>query len=70
VSQGKRSLGINARKVSIRLTAALTGYQSGAVISVPWMQATTFDALVPKVTTGTYLATACILVGTSPEKTN
>lgn len=70
VSQGARSFGINARKVSIRLTAALTGYQSGSVIRVPWLSDTTFDALTPKVTTGTYLGTACIVVGKSPEKVN
>jgi hypothetical protein len=67
VSGGKRSIGINARTVSIRLTAALSGYKADSVIRLPWLANSTFAALVPKVTTGTYLGTACILVGKSPE---
>lgn len=67
VSRGKRSIGINARTVSVRLTAALANYKAGSVISLPWLDNSTFAALTPKVTTGTYLATACILVGKTPE---
>ena len=67
VSKGKRSLGINARTVSIRLTAALTGYKSGSVITLPWLDPATYDAIVPKATTGTYLGTACKVVGVSDE---
>lgn len=67
VGAGKRSIGINARTVSIRLTAALAGYKAGSVISLPWFVSSTFDAL-PGSATGTYLATACELVGTSAEK--
>lgn len=70
VSRGKRSLGINARTVTIELTAALTGYLLGSKITLPWLDDSTFAALTPKVTTGTYLATACKLVGKSPEKVN
>jgi hypothetical protein len=67
VSRGKRSIGINARTVSIRLTATLANYKAGSVITLPWLDPDTFDAIIPKATTGTYLATACIVVGTSPE---
>jgi hypothetical protein len=67
VSRGKRAIGINARTVSIKLTAALAGYKVGSVITLPWLDDSTFAALTPKVTTGTYLATACILSGKSPE---
>lgn len=67
VSRGKRTIGINARTVSIRLTAALAGYKLGSVITLPWFSSTTFDA-IPQNATGTYLGTACILVGTSAEK--
>lgn len=67
VGKGKRSIGINARTVSIKLTAALTGYKSGSVITLPWFVASTFDDLTVGAT-GTYLATACELVGTSAEK--
>jgi hypothetical protein len=67
VSRGKRAIGINARTVSVRLTAALSGYKAGSVITVPWLSDTTFAALKPKATTGTYLATACIVVGKRAE---
>ena len=67
VGGGKRSIGINARTVSIRLTADKDGYKAGSVIRLPWLANSTFAALTPKVTTGTYLSTACILVGKSPE---
>lgn len=70
VSQSKKSLGINARTVTVKLTATLTGYVAGARIVVPWLDDSTFDAITPKVTTGTYLATAVIVVGTSDEKVN
>jgi hypothetical protein len=67
VGRGKRSIGINCRTVSIRLTAALTGYKSGSVIVLPWFVPSTFDALTVG-STGTYLATACEVVGTTAEK--
>jgi len=67
VSRGKRSIGINARTVTIELTAALSGYLAGSKITLPWLEAATFADITPKVTTGTYLATACKVVGKSPE---
>jgi hypothetical protein len=67
VGRGKRSIGINARTVSIRLTAPLSGYKTGSVITLPWFVPSTFDAL-PDVAVGTYLGTACELVGKSAEK--
>lgn len=70
VSRGKRALGINARSVTVRLTATLAGYLPGSTISVPWMDPDTFADITPKVTTGTYLGTACICTGKSPEKVN
>lgn len=70
VSQGKRKLGLNARTVTIQLTAALTGYKPGGYIRVPWLIESTYGPLVKKVTLGTYLGTACRLVGKSPETVN
>jgi hypothetical protein len=70
VSKGTKAFGINARTVSIQLTAALTGYKAGSVIRVPWLEDSTFAAIAPKVTTGTYLATACKVVGKRAEKVN
>ena len=67
VSRGKRSIGINARTVTVELTAALAGYLAGSKITLPWMDPDTFAAITPKVTTGTYLSTACKVVGKSPE---
>jgi hypothetical protein len=69
VSGGRNSYGVNARKVTIRLTAANpTPYAPGSTISLPWFVRTTFDALVND-TTGTYNGQPVILVGTTPEKT-
>jgi len=67
VSGGRRGYGVHCRTVTIRLTADKDGYKSGAVLRLPWLKASTFDALTPKAT-GTYDSTACILVGTSAEK--
>jgi hypothetical protein len=67
VSRGKRAIGINARTVTIQFTATKSGYLAGSKITLPWLAKTTFDALTPKVTTGTYLEVACKLVGKSPE---
>jgi hypothetical protein len=67
VGKGKRSIGINCRTVSIKLTASLTGYKSGSVIVLPWFVESTFAALANGMT-GTYLGTACEVVGKSPEK--
>ena len=68
VSRGRRSKGINARLVRITFTAAPpSGYAEGEVITLPWLRPSTFDALAPNAT-GTYLATAVRLVGTTAEK--
>ena len=70
VSRGKRALGINARTVTVRLTAALTGYAAGSTITLPWLDPATYDGITKKVTTGTYLGTACLCVGKGPEQVN
>jgi hypothetical protein len=67
VSSSKRDIGINARTVTIRLTANLAGYSAGATIKLPWLKPDTFDGIVPKATTGTYRGTACKVVGVSEE---
>jgi len=70
VSRGKRALGINARTVTIRLTAALTGYKVDSPITLPWfVDGADFNGF-KRGDTGTYLGTACVVVGTSKEKTN
>ena len=69
VSRGKRSLGINARTVTIKFPSAVpTGYKVGSPITLPWF-ADTVEFLGFKAgDTGTYLATAIEVVGTSAEK--
>lgn len=67
VSRGKRSIGINARTVTIEFTATKSGYLAGSKITLPWLTFSTFAAIKPKVTTGTYQEVACKVVGKSPE---
>lgn len=70
VSQGTRSLGLNARTVTVTwVGAAPTDYKAGGTISLPWLDETGFDALTKGVT-GTYLATPVRVVGTREEKAN
>jgi hypothetical protein len=70
VSRGKRSIGINARTVTFKLTAALSGYKQGSPITLPWLKSgTAFNAL-KRGQTGTYLATAVEVIGKSAEKVN
>lgn len=70
VSQGKRSLGLNARLVTITWVGAPpTNYKAGGNITLPWLASAGFDALVRGVT-GTYLGTPVRVVGTREEKAN
>lgn len=70
VSKGKRSIGINARTVTVKFSAANApeGYKADSPITVPWLQNNAaFTGAVPKVTVVTYLGATAILVGKSPE---
>lgn len=67
VSRGKRSIGINARTVTIEFTATKAGYLAGSKITLPWLGKTTFAAIKPKVTVGTYQEVACKVTGKSGE---
>lgn len=67
VSGGRRTYGVHARTVTVRLTAAGASGAIGSIIRVPWFKQTAFDGLAND-TTGTYNGSACILVGKSPEK--
>lgn len=70
VSQGKRSLGLNARTVTVKFDGAGPAtYKAQGTIRLPWLNATTFNAIV-KGATGTYLGQPITVVGTSPEKAN
>lgn len=67
VNAGRRSNGINARLVRVTWTgAAPAGYKADGVISLPWLVADTFAALIPG-QTGTYLGQPVELVGKTGE---
>lgn len=66
VSGGRRSVGVNARLVRIRFTAAKDGYAEGDIIALPWLQFESFTQL-DLYSTGTYLGTAIELVGKTAE---
>lgn len=69
VSKGKRALGINARTVSIRLTAELTGYKADSILRIPVMTQARWAAL-NKGTAVTYQSVAGVVAGKSPETIN
>ncbi len=70
VSQGARSLGLNARMVTITWEdAAPTNYKASGTISLPWLAEAGFSELIKGVT-GTYLGSDVRVVGTRPEKAN
>jgi len=62
-----RQIGMNARTVSVRLTAELPGYKADSVLRIPILTPARWDA-INKGQTGTYLNTACVVVGKSPER--
>jgi len=72
VSKGKRSIGINARSITIKFatgTAPAT-YKAESPITLPWLQNNAaFTGAVPGVTAVNYLSTPAILIGKSPEVT-
>jgi hypothetical protein len=70
VSKGKRSIGINARTVTVKFATGNEpdGYKPNSPITVPWLQNNAaFINAVPNVTVVTYLSETAILVGKSPE---
>lgn len=68
VSQGKRSLGLNARTVTIKFpTAAPAGYKVDSPITLPWLGgATDFDTFA-RGDEASYLGASGEVVGTSAE---
>jgi len=70
VSKGKRSIGINARTVTVKFADGdePDGYKPNSPITVPWLQNNAaFLNAVPGVTAVSYLGETAILVGKSPE---
>lgn len=66
LKSSKRKIGANARTVTVRLTAALTGYKANALLTVPVFNPTVWNGY-KRGDTGTYLATAVEFVGKSAE---
>lgn len=66
VSGSNRTIGINARTVSIKLTAALAGYKDDSPLKIPALTPTFFNACSVGAT-GTYLGTACRVIGRRGE---
>lgn len=71
VSGSKRSIGVNARTVTVRFTDTLPDDYSGDDISgIPVLVKATFDAINKGVSTGTYLGQPVTIVGKSAEVVN
>lgn len=67
VTGGNRELGLRARSVSIKFTAAAPdGYKADQVYRIPILTPARWDSITTN-TTGTYLGVACQVVGKSPE---
>jgi len=66
VSGTNRTIGINARTVSLKLTASLTGYKDDSTLKIPALTPAFFAACQVGAT-GTYLGTACRVVGRRGE---
>lgn len=62
----KRTIGVNARTVTVKLTASLEGYQDDAILTIPVFQEDVWNGY-SKTQTGTYLGTAVICTGKQPE---
>lgn len=67
VSGSRRSYGVHCRTVTVQFTADKTDYVENGKVTIPWLQQDSWEELVPDAT-GTYLGTACKLVGKSPER--
>lgn len=68
VSQGKRSLGLNARTVTVKFPAPGTsGYKADSPISLPWLNGDTAFNAFAKGQAVTYQGLTGEVVGTSAE---
>lgn len=67
VSGGSRQLGLVARKVRVAFTAAVpTGYDTDTVLTIPVLTPAAYNAAIVGAT-GTYLGSAIVVVGRTPE---
>lgn len=70
VSGGTRQAGVYPRKIGIRFTGnGPAGYKAGSTHYVVVPDPANFAAMVnPRAQTGTYLGAACVVIGSSPER--
>lgn len=70
VGKGRRTLGMNARTVTLQFTGTPPdGYKENGITRVPILTESVFDGIV-RGQTGTYNGATVEVVGTSPEKAN
>jgi hypothetical protein len=69
VSGSSRTIGLNARTVTLTLTAAKTGYTIGKPLTIPALTPEFYDACETG-ETGTYLGVACEVIGRKDESVN
>ena len=68
VSKGRRSIGMNARTVTVRFTGALPdGYAAGQTYRIPIMTAAIWNG-IKRGNTGTYLGSPVVVVGKQAEQ--
>lgn len=66
--KNRNAYGLGARKVRIRFTGTVPdGYAPNQLLTVPVLTPTVFNAIVGGATTGTYLGSPIIVVGTTAE---
>lgn len=66
VGAGRRTIGINCRLVRIKFTAAKAGYKVDAPLTIPALTPAFYNACTTGAT-GTYLDTACEVIGRTGE---
>ena len=67
VGGSRKKIGIHARHVTIKLTAAIAnGPANGSILRVPILKKSVFDGMAKK-DTGTYQGAACIVVSKTSE---
>lgn len=66
VGSGRRTIGINCRLVRVKLTAVKDGYKPDEPLTIPALTPAFYNACATGAT-GTYLGTACEVIGRTPE---
>lgn len=69
VSGARRKLGIRARLVRLRVTAAGGGLSVGSVTTIPWLTQAGFNG-ISRGQTGTYNGASVAVLGKTPERIN